>query len=163
MVKTALGRLRFSNHDIKDITWMIYNHMGIDDLPAMQPSRQQRMLSHPAFEDLLELHRADAAASWRPGKSHRRKPKFRDIEHLWHSYQSKSPELRQPSLKRDLGIDGNWLINEFKPEFNISAGPIIGKVLSELDNWHKDEGVQDPEAYKRKARQLFRRYTNSPK
>ncbi len=159
MAKTILRRLKFSNHDIKDITWMIYNHIAIDDLPSMRPSRQQSMLGYPAFEDLLELHRADAAASWRPGKPHGTKPKFREIEHLWHLYQSKSPELKQPSLKRDLGIDGKWLLKEFGKEFNISSGPSIGEVLSTLEDWYKDEGIKDPEAYKRKARHLLKRYT----
>lgn len=159
MAKTILRRLKFSNHDTKDIAWMIYNHMAIDDLPAMRPSHQQRMMGNPAFEDLLELHRADAAASWRPGKPRGTKPKFKKIEHLWHLYQSTSPELRQPSLKKDLGIDGKWLLKEFGEEFNISTGPAIGKVLSGLDDWYKDEGIKDPTAYVRKARQLLKRYT----
>jgi poly(A) polymerase len=160
MAKTILIRLKFSNHDMKDIVWIIYNHMAIDDLPSMRPSRQQNMLGHPAFEDLLELHRADAAASWRPGQPHGTKPVFREIEHLWHTYQSTSPDLRQPSLKRDLGIDGKWLLKEFGEEFNIANGPMIGKVLSKLDDWYRNEGVRDQNAYKRKARQLLKQYSS---
>lgn len=155
MAKAILKRLKFSNRDTRDITWMIYNHMAIDDLPSMRPSRQQRMLGHPAFEDLLELHRSDAAASWRPNSPHGVKPKFKKIEHVWHQYQSKSPELRQPSLKRDLGIDGTWLINRFGDEFKLSKGPVIGRVLHELDDWYRDEGVSDEAAYVEKARQLL--------
>jgi hypothetical protein len=141
---------------------MIYNHMAIDDLPVMRPSRQQRMLGHPAFEDLLELHRADAAASWRPGKRHA-KPHFKDIERLWHAYQSKAPELRQPSLKRDLGIDGKWLLDQFGDKYDIGSGPVIGTVLSELDEWYRDEGVKDKKAYAAKARQLLQSHALSNK
>lgn len=161
MSKAVLKRLKFSNHDTKDITWMIYSHMAIDDLPAMRPSHQQRMLGHPAFEDLLELHRADAASSWRPNKPHGVKPKFRSIEHLWHQYQSKTPELRQPSLKRDLGIDGTWLINQFGDEFDVASGPVIGKVLHELDEWYRDEGVRNKKMYIAKTRQLLK-HSNLP-
>jgi poly(A) polymerase len=163
MAKTILRRLKFSTRDTKEISWMIYNHMAIDDLPVMRPSRQQRMLGHPAFEDLLELHRADAAASWRPGKRHT-KPHFKDIERLWHAYQSKAPELRQPSLKRDLGIDGKWLLDQFGDKYDIGSGPVIGTVLSELDEWYRDEGVKDKKAYVAKVRQLLdkaKRHTKS--
>jgi len=156
MAKTILKRLKFSNRDVKDISWMIYHHMSIDDLPIMRPTHQQRMLGHPAFEDLLELHRADAAASWRPNRPHGVKPQFRTLEHLWHQYQSKTLELRQPSLKRDLGIDGTWLLDKFGDEFNLAGSPVIGQVLRELDEWYRDEGVRDKKAYLEKARQLLR-------
>ena len=156
MAKTICRRLKFSNHDTKNISWIIYNHMAIDDLPAMRPSHQQRMLGNPAFEDLLELHRVDAAASWRPGRPHGVIPKFRKIEHLWHVYQSKTPAQRQPSLKRDLGIDGNWLFKEFKSECAISAGPVMGKVLRELEEWYQDEGVTDKKLYIEKTQALFK-------
>ena len=163
MAKATLRRLRFSNHDVKDITWMIQNHMSIDDLPSMRPSRQQRMLGHPAFEDLLELHRADAAASWRPDHPHGIKPKFRTIERIWHQYQSKTPELRQPSLKRDLGIDGRWLLEQFGDDFDIASGPVIGRVLQELDEWYRDEGIRNKKDYVKKARQLLEQYHSTRK
>lgn len=162
IAKTILRRLKFSNHDTKEISWMIYNHMAIDDLPAMRPSHQQRMLGHPAFEDLLELHRADAASSWRPGSPRGSKPRFRNIERLWHSYQLKTPELRQPSLKRDLGIDGNWLVKRFGKEFDITSGLVIGDVLRELDELYRDEGNKDKRAYVAKARQLLSKKPSKP-
>jgi len=155
MAKAVLQRLNFSNRDSKDICWMIYNHMSINDLPQMRPSLQQSMFGNPAFEDLLELHRADAASSWRPNRSRVIKPKFREIERLWHLYQLKKPERQQPSLKRDLGIDGHWLIRKFQKEFSELNGPIIGKILDELNDWYRDEGVKDRKAYTKKARLLI--------
>lgn len=157
LARTILLRLKFSNRDTDEISWMVYNHMSVDDLPAMRPSHQQRILGHPAFEDLLELHKADAASSLRPGGHQIVKPKFREIERLWHDYQSKTPELRQPSLKNDLGIDGNWLINQFKDEFGDISGPVIGKILKKLDEWYRDEGVKNKKAYINKARQLLKK------
>lgn len=160
MAKTILRRLRFSNRDINDIVWMIHNHLAIDDLPAMRPSRQQRMLGHRAFEDLLELHRSDAAASWRPGRRHGTKPQFKEIEHLWHTYQSKPPLLQQPSIKRDLGVDGNWLKDYFQKDFELS-GPAIGYVLRRLDEWYRDQGVKNRNQYILKARRLLTEYTRA--
>ncbi len=153
MAKAILKRLKFSNRDINDIYWIIYHHMSIDDLPSMKPSHQQRMLGNPAFEDLLELHRADAASSWRPGRSRDKIPKFRKIEHLWHQYKSKTPELRQPSLKKDLGIDGDWLIEKFGD----ISGPLIGKILAELDEMYRNRGITDMKAYDKKVREMLRK------
>lgn len=154
MAQKVLKRLNFSKKDTGDITWIIHYHMAIDDLPEMRLSRQQRMLGNPAFADLLELHRADAAASWQPGKPHGVKPKFAAIEKLWHEYQTKPPEHQQPSLKRDLGIDGNWVIKNFGKEFHLT-GPVIGKVLEELDTYYRDEGSKNEKTYKTKARLLL--------
>jgi poly(A) polymerase len=163
MAKTILRRLRFSNQDTKDIVWMIYNHMAIDDLPSMRPSHQQRMLGHPAFEDLLELHRADAAASWRPKQPHGKKPHFKNIEHIWHQYQSKTPDQRQPSLKRDLGIDGNWLLEQFGDTFDLSKGPLVGKILKQLDTQYRDKLITDKQIYYDKASEILKREGKSVK
>ena len=158
MAKTILRRLRFSNREVKDIAWMIYNHLAIDSLPVMRPSHQQHMMGHEAFEDLLELHRADAAASWRPGTSHASKPQFRAIEQLWHTYQTAPPEERQPSLKRDLGIDGTWLLHTFSTESQKIPGPVIGKVLTDLDSWYRNKKIRDTDAYVHKAELLLKKY-----
>jgi hypothetical protein len=155
MAGKALKRLNFSRRDIGDITWIIHYHMAIDDLPQMRLGRRRQMLGHPAFEDLLELHRADAAASWRPNQPHGVKPVFKEIERLWHEYQSAAPAQRQPSLKRDLGIDGNWLIKQFGKEYALS-GPLIGRVLEVLEELYQDTGETNPEVYVAKARALLK-------
>ncbi len=155
MTKTILLRLKFSNRDVEEISWMVHEHMTVDDLPSMRPSSQQRIFGHPAFEDLLALHRADAAASLRPDGLRNDKPKFRGIERLWHQYQNKTPEMRQPSLKKDVGIDGDWLIDKFKDEFGDIGGPVIGKILNELDELYSNEGIKDENIYFKRARQIL--------
>lgn len=160
MAREILKRLKFSNHDSNDITWMIHYHLAIDDLPHMRPGHRRQMLGHPAFEDLLEMHRADAAASWRPNQPHGVKPKFIEIERLWHEYQSTAPELRQPSLKRDLGIDGHWLAEHFASEFTLT-GRLVGQVLAELNDLYQDEGIAEPDFYLAKARQLLQAQSQS--
>ncbi len=153
MAKTILRRLRFSKRDTRDIYWMIYHHMAIDDLPDMRPSHQRQMLDHEAFKDLLELHRADAGASWRPGKSHA-KPQFEAIEKLWRAHRAKAAPERQPSLKRDLGIDGNWVRRTLGDDSRLT-GPMIGRILNELSGLYLDEGISDERVYERRARQLL--------
>ena len=72
---------------------------------------------------------------------------FKELDALWHDYASKSPELRQPSLKRDLGIDGTWLITRFGKDLGPSPGPKIGAILTNLQEWYQDEGDQETEHY----------------
>lgn len=155
MARAILHRLRFSNRDIRDISWIIYNHMAIDDLPNMRRSRQRQMLANPAFADLLELHQADAAASWAPGGKHT-KPDFKNLQKIWHDYLAEPPSAQQPSLKHDLGIDGNWLLQNFGE----LPGPQVGKILRKLEEWYIDEGVTAPKKYLAKAR-IFLKQNNS--
>lgn len=147
LAKTVLRRLKFSNRDIRTITWLIYHHLSADDLPMMRPSHQQLLLGHQAFGDLLALHLADAKASRRAGPP----PAFPELERLWREYRAKPPHRRQPSLKRDVGIDGNWLM----AEIGLAPGPMLGRLLAELNDWYRDEGVTDPAAYRRRASELL--------
>lgn len=163
MAKTILRRLNFSVKDTNDICWIVYNHMAIDDLPSMRPSNQQKMLGHPAFADLLELHRADAAASLKPSTRRVRKPRFIAIEKIWHDYLQKTPEHQQPSLKRDLGIDGNWVINTFMPRYGRLSGQQIGLLLKDFDDWYRNERVTKTQAYKRRGEILLRKHEKSSK
>lgn len=158
MAKALLQRLHFSRHDVRHITWIILNHMSIDDLPDMRPGHRQRMLNHPAFPDLLELHRADAAASWRADHSRHRKPHFPEIERLWRRHQLNARLRPGPSLKRDLGIDGHWLLDRLSDLLSVRDGPLIGYLLEELGSWYSDRGVRRPEAYERRARRLVHAY-----
>jgi poly(A) polymerase len=161
MARSILRRLKFSNHDISDICWIIYNHIAIDDIPLMRPSRRHKFFGHPAFADLLELHYVDARASWRTGRP-RTQPQFENLERLWHEYQAMPAHERHPSLKQDLGIDGHWLLKEFAREAQIQEGPLIGDILRYLEEWYLDTGVKDPRAYKRKARQLIELKAGGP-
>ena len=149
MARKVLNRLRFSKNDIENIYWMIYHHINIDDLPKMRPSRQHKVLSHPAFGDLLELHRADAAASWH-GRL-KTKPRFSQIESLWRTYQRRPPQKRAPSLKKDLGIDGHWLARHLP---DLAAGPRFGQILAKLQEAYLDSGRRDPDYYLRLAKKL---------
>ena len=155
MAKTILKRLHFSNKDSELISWMIYHHINIDDLPKMRPSRQKAMLGHPAFADLLKLHRADAVASWHDTKT-RSEPRFDAIVAIWYSYLAHPPEKRHPSLKKDLGIDGQWLLKKFGKELNLTPGPIIGEVLKDLEELYLDKGVKQKSFYKQRAKELIK-------
>jgi len=151
MARGILRRLKFSNSDIEAISWMVFHHINIDDLPKMRLSRQKAMMKHQSFADLLKLHRADAMASWRIGEP-RVRPRFEEIDNLWKAYLSNPPEKRHPSLKKDLGIDGNWLMREV----GLKQTPAIGKILKLLQETYEDTGNKNKSFYLTKAKALSR-------
>jgi len=44
----------------REIAWLVGRHMFFKDLAAMRKATLKRLIAHPWFNDLIELHRADA-------------------------------------------------------------------------------------------------------
>ena len=57
-------RLRLSNHETERVCWLVRRHMYFMDAPRMRESTLKKLFAEPGFEQLAELHRADALASW---------------------------------------------------------------------------------------------------
>lgn len=140
MARNVLERLNFPKQFTKDVCWMIEYHLGIDDLPDMTPAHQRTMMGNEAFGDLLELHKADARASWSYGSYgliNKPNPEFREIVSLWNKFLNRHTK-QHPSLKKDLGIDGNWL----KQEFKYRDGKELGKILSKLNEAYENGAIK---------------------
>jgi putative nucleotidyltransferase with HDIG domain len=63
MALQILQRLKFANEDIRRVCVLVANHMKFKDLRNMRLSTLKRFLGLPDFDELLELHRLDCAAS----------------------------------------------------------------------------------------------------
>lgn len=152
LAKQILRRLKFPSKQINDIAWMIHYHMGIDDLPNMTKPHQIKFMSHDAFEDLLELHKADAHASWNKKNGHIDKsaPDFSGLEDIWHDFKNRT-DKKVPSLKKDLGIDGAWLMQEF----GLKKGKQLGQVLQKLEQAYLDEELKTKSDAKLMVRSLL--------
>ncbi len=138
IAKNLLVRLKFSKVFTAEVCWMIEYHLGIDDLPKMTPAHQRSMMSNNAFSDLLELHKADAHASWSysaEGKLHKTIPEFSEITAMWKEFQAQRSNP-QPTLKKEFGVDGTWL----KHEFGYVDGKELGGILTLLNNAY-DKGL----------------------
>lgn len=129
LTKIILKRLNFSNRLADEITWMVHYHMAIAYLPQMRPGHAANFMRHPAFADLLELHRADAHAAWNKSNDHieTSAPDLSEIEKIYKEFLAKP---KPKSLKQDLGIDGNWVLEHF-PEINKDKQ--LGQILAELN------------------------------
>jgi len=63
MAEEICRRLRFSNDDTAQIAALVASHMRFKDVPQMKPSTLKRFVRADRFEEHLELHRLDCAAS----------------------------------------------------------------------------------------------------
>ncbi|HEV2283355.1 MAG TPA: CCA tRNA nucleotidyltransferase [bacterium] len=63
IAETVMERLRFPRRDTDRVTALVGRHMMFKDLPQMREAKRRRLLADELFPDLLELHRADCAAS----------------------------------------------------------------------------------------------------
>ena len=154
IAKGILKRLGFGKRFREDVAWMIHHHIGIDNLPHMRPGRAKQFMSHPAFADLLELHKADAHAAWSKsadGVIDTSEADFSELEGIWRDFQAQSHH-HPPSLKHDLGIDGAWLMQEF----DIEPGPRIGEILTKLHEHHLDGEIDSQSTAREFAEQWLK-------
>jgi putative nucleotidyltransferase with HDIG domain len=63
IARAVMERLRFPRRDIDRVVTLVGRHMVFKDLPQMREAKRRRLLADEIFPDLLELHRADCAAS----------------------------------------------------------------------------------------------------
>ena len=57
-------RLRLSSKETGRVGWLVRRHMYFMDARKMRESTLKRLFAEPGFDQLAELHRADALASW---------------------------------------------------------------------------------------------------
>lgn len=159
MARDILNTLKFSNTQKDNILWIIAHHINIKDLPQMRPSKQKKMMGHPMFAELVEHFRADGEASWQydeNGDLSHQKPNYDEVLALWDHYRVQPLEHRHPSIKRDLGIDGHWLIEEFGSGFDTKIhGQVIGRVMKQLEQLYADGEITEAQIARAKARQLL--------
>lgn len=153
MANSLLKKLGFNSRFRSEVAWMIHHHLSIDELPDMRPRRADNFMHHPAFGDLLELHKADAHAAWSrqpDGSIDKSAADFSQLEQMWRDFQRRQAE-HPPSLKHDLGIDGNWLMNVFRLE----PGPEIAAILEKLEDAYLNHDIHTPSEAKKLAKRLI--------
>lgn len=141
IARRILKRIGFGKRFRQEVAWIVYHHLAIDDLPSMRPGRAKHMMSHPAYGDLLELHKADAHAAWsinETGAVDTGPADFHALEKLWEEFQ-KQQHKRPPSLKHDLGIDGDWLMRRF----GFESGSHLGRILAHLEDKYLDGEIDN--------------------
>jgi len=114
IARDMLARLRFSNDEIRKVSYCIENHMRIMNATKMREATLKKMFLKDTFKTELELHRLDCLASHKDLKIH----KF--LKRKYAAFRKK-PILPKPILS------GHELM-----AMGLKEGPVIGKIHREL-------------------------------
>ncbi len=136
MSEAVCRRLRLSNEETERVCWLVERHLYFKDARGMRESTLRRLFAEPGFEQLAEIHRADALASW---------GNLEAYEYVMEKWRSMAPEeIAPPPL-----ITGHDLI-----EMGYEPGPIFGEVLGRVREAQLDGEVATPDEARAMARRL---------
>ena len=116
MAVEILGRLRFSNDDIRHVAALAAHHLRFKDITRMRTSTLKRFLRLDRFEEHLELHRLDCVSS------------HRMLDHYWFA-KSKLEEFSGEQLKPKPLLTGHDLIAA-----GYQPGPIFARILKAVED-----------------------------
>jgi len=116
MTETILRRLRHPNSVIEAVVSAVENHMVFKDVKNMRRSRLKRFMAREHFEDELELHRVDCAASH---------GKLGNYDFL----QEKQEEWENEPIIPPSFLTGRDLI-----ERGLEPGPAFGEILTQAQD-----------------------------
>lgn len=151
LARAVAERLNFPKQLTEDVAWLIHYHLITDDFPEMRPSRRHFYMSHHAFHDLLDLHAADIYGSRSNIPKSNGDHVIEELEKMWQKYRQQS-QKHTPSLKEALGIDGTWV----KQHYDISSGPKLGTILTELNEEFLDGTIITLEDVREKITELLK-------
>ncbi len=123
----ALLRLKFPKEFISNVVWLIKHHMMMKPLLEMTQRRQNHWYSHPQFSNLLQVFKADITGS-DPSD-------FTLYNKIYADFVNNKITPTQKLLT------GKDLIKYF----GINPGPIIGKILKEVEHQHLEENIHTRE------------------
>ncbi len=119
-------RLRLSKNFIENVKWLVERHMTIGDFLKMKPTRMAYWINHPLFDDLLEVHRADALGS---------KPQDLGLYNRLKKLIKQRDEKLLP--EPEILITGKEIMEEFK----IPEGPFVGELLEAVRQAQMNEEI----------------------
>ncbi|MBI4335719.1 MAG: CCA tRNA nucleotidyltransferase [Candidatus Omnitrophica bacterium] len=137
IAEAALRRLRFSNDQIRKITYCVDNHMRVISAMKMREATLKRMFLKDTFETELSLHKLDCAASHSDLKIYRfLKKKFQEFK-------------RTPVHPRPI-LNGHEIM-----AMGFSQGPLIGKIQRRLVDMQLSGKIKSPDEARRYVYEKF--------
>ncbi len=114
LAKRVCRRLRMTKKETDRIAWLVKRHMYFKDAAHMKDSTLRRLFAEDGFEQLCELARADALASWgRTG-------------HIDYVLKKRSALSKEELTPQPL-INGHDLMAR-----GLRPGPVLGEVLEHV-------------------------------
>ena len=124
MARTIMERLRFSRREADRVVALVGRHMVFKDVLQMRESKLRRLIASEEFPELLELHRADTAASHGDLRACARVEAL--VERL-----AGAPPVPPPL------INGQDVL-----ALGLMPGPLVGEILRRVENARLDGEIQ---------------------
>jgi poly(A) polymerase len=124
LAEQILRRLRFSNEEIAKIVLCVREHMRMQHVQEMRPSKLKRILARETFADELELHRIDCEASH---------GNLENYEFL----KAKAAELPPEVVKPTPLLTGHDLL-----ALGLKPGPMVGQILREVEELQLEDRLK---------------------
>jgi poly(A) polymerase len=124
LARTIMERLRFSRREVDRVVALVGRHMVFKDVMQMRESKLRRLIASEEFPELLELHRADCAAS------HGDLTACAKVEALVEQLAGAAPV--PPPL-----ISGRDVL-----ALGLMPGPRVGEILRRVENARLDGEIQ---------------------
>ncbi|MGD2175143.1 MAG: CCA tRNA nucleotidyltransferase [Candidatus Brocadiaceae bacterium] len=136
MAEEVCRRLRLSNRETERVCWLVKRHLYFKDARNMRESTLKKLFAEPGFEQLAELHRADALASW---------GNLENYEYVMQKKRTMPPEETEPPRL----LTGDDLI-----AMGYEPGPLFGEVLERVRDAQLEGDVSSPEEARELAREM---------
>jgi len=124
----VLGRLRYSNDVIEEVSTLVERHMFTTDVTDKGLRRLVKKVGVDLIFDLLDLRRADVVGQGMGGKTD-------DVDQFEAAIRAELAS-KPPFGYSDLALNGNDLMEMF----SLSPGPTVGKILAYL----MEKALDDP-------------------
>ena len=144
MARVVMERLRFPRRETDRVVFLVGRHMIFKDIKQMREAKVRRLAAEEAFPELLELHRADCAASHKDFSIYEWVRAFLDR-------LAGEPPLPPPL------ITGHDLI-----ALGLPQGPGVGRVLRTVENARLDGEIRTRDEALELARRLAGAQSDGP-
>jgi poly(A) polymerase len=134
--RSVMQRLRFPRRDTDRVVDLVGRHMVFNDVMKMREAKLRRLVADEMFPELLELHRADCAASHGDLSTHRWVRAFLD------------------RLAGEPPVPPRLITGDDVVALGVAPGPRVGWVLRAVENAHLEGQVHTREEALALARTL---------
>lgn len=156
-----LTKYCFKNDLKEEIVWLVQNHMKVlQSFSRMKLNKQEEMILHHGFDDLVELSMADAKSSLRPdGKVEIDQSIYKTIDKVKIILSEQGNEIKKI-------IDGNEiisLIRQIVPEYDEKKfGKLIGEIKEKINTDYANKEIKTKEEAINKAKKIIEQELKKP-
>ncbi len=143
MTQQIMKRLRFSNHEIRDVSECVEQHMKFGDVQKMRIGKLKQFMTRETFQEEMEVHKIDCRASH---------GKLDNYDFL----KLKTQEFAKEELKPKALITGHDLL-----QLGLPQSSIMKDILEELYELQLEGQIKNRDEALLRAEQLVRDHKKS--